>query len=104
MIYKKDIAMDLEFAKIFDFGTYKDDHPLFSFGNEKELRELIKKNKYVLGKWFILRYCNGLIIRKDIDFGTYKDNHPLFSFGNKEALQDLIKKNKDVLGKFKDEA
>ena len=43
--------MDLDFAKIFDFSTNKDNHPIFNYGNKKELQDLIKKNKDVLGKF-----------------------------------------------------
>ena len=45
----RDMAQDLDFLKIFDLGTYKDNHPIFSFGNKEALQDLIKKNKDVLG-------------------------------------------------------
>ena len=45
------IAMDPKFADIFDFQTYKPDHPLFSFGNRDQMMEMVKKNKDILGKF-----------------------------------------------------
>ena len=47
----EDISKDLEFASMFDFQTYKDDHPLFSFDSKVALLQLKKDNKDVLGKF-----------------------------------------------------
>ena len=60
----KDIAEDLHFASIFDLGTYKDDHPIFTFGNKEQLQDLIKKNKDVLGMF--KDEAEGKIIREMI--------------------------------------
>ena len=53
------IKNDEGFASIFDFQTYKEDHPMFPFypivpfdlPNEPKYHELVYKNKDVLGKF-----------------------------------------------------